>query len=589
MTSEEAYQLAKSESYVRLNHRHASDDTEWNFSPTVQARIEAEIAKLSAERIAYIFRNDAQFAAIQELHPDLTATRLAELGLELLGNPYNGRLTDGIALGQTLADKFNRLYQALSGSTSIIDNFTYYEFGVKLFTEQQHGLYSEYLVSLPTTDLTFANLYTEAKRVQALHDTKLDPTLEIEYSLPLVKNGDEYHAVFHPDGLQEGDVLGVFSLINADLREQDYEVSIIGDSGIIVEPTGNPFEYAIKLGEDANYENKTAYNYELMLKEHRFEATHTKYHQYQLTINDINDVEIGYAVWNANEDKLYLDVVGPSNEAFLNSLTINGEKPTIDTLESDASTFIVDTSAIDMSSNFYVEKGDAYNEINKLDAISYVVGEENYTMYKLVDAVRYNGLKYHLVLEDGANPSNIWFDRNLGANNDCSSDRNDCAGLLYQWGRDTGDGHGVAVNDSATTIHPIIPDTFQPQTDSWYYVNTFSGWTTADLTAQADALVNGEVHYVCPKYFTVPGRDEMTDLARFVKGQGSTQVFPPMKGFLAQNGVLMNQNYSGFWTRTLQDNKPMRMLYRDSVGHSTPVAVDSSMGYYVRCIATFTK
>lgn len=166
MTSEEAYQLAKSESYVRLTHRYASDDIEWNFSPTVQARIETEKAKLSAERVAYIFRNDTQFAEIQKLHPELTAIRLAELGLELLGNPYNGGLTDDIALGQTLANKFNRLYQALSGSTSVIDNFTYYEFGIKLFTEQQHELYSKYLVSLPTAALNFANLYTEAKRVK---------------------------------------------------------------------------------------------------------------------------------------------------------------------------------------------------------------------------------------------------------------------------------------------------------------------------------------------------------------------------------------------------------------------------------------
>lgn len=169
MTYEEAYQLAKSESYVRLNHRHASDDTEWNFSPTVQARIEAEKAKLSAEQIVYIFRNDAQFAAIQKLHPELTAIRLAELGLELLGNPYNGGLTDEIALGQTLANKFSRLYQALSGSISVIDNFTYYEFGIKLFTEQQYELYSKYLISLPTTALTFENLYTEAKRVKELY------------------------------------------------------------------------------------------------------------------------------------------------------------------------------------------------------------------------------------------------------------------------------------------------------------------------------------------------------------------------------------------------------------------------------------
>lgn len=166
MTSSEAYQFAKSESYVRLNHRHTSDDTEWNFSPTVQARIETEKAKLSPERIAYIFRNHAEFTAIQKLHAELTAIRLAELGLELLGNPYNGGVTDNIALEQTLADTFSRLYQALSGSTSVINNFTYYGFGVKLSTEQQQEIYSKYLVNLPTADLTFANLYTEVKQVK---------------------------------------------------------------------------------------------------------------------------------------------------------------------------------------------------------------------------------------------------------------------------------------------------------------------------------------------------------------------------------------------------------------------------------------
>lgn len=120
----------------------------------------------------------------------------------------------------------------------------------------------------------------------------------------------------------------------------------------------------------------------------------------------------------------------------------------------------------------------------------------------------HEGVSYQtVVLDDGT----IWLDRNLGAENPCSTpDDSGCYGYYYQWGRGT-DGHQLPGSNGTETRESDITGTGTNFVD---VSEEPMDWTTADSDGALRRELWGSTdgRSVCPSGFRVPTYTELTRL-----------------------------------------------------------------------------
>ena len=144
---------------------------------------------------------------------------------------------------------------------------------------------------------------------------------------------------------------------------------------------------------------------------------------------------------------------------------------------------------------YYYDTSDSSGTIQKERADGYPI-----RCIKDNPTVSYNGQDYKEVVSSVTGKT--WLDRNLGANQVCTSyDDTDCYGDYYQWGRDT-DGHEKS--NSNTSNRQIDYDA----TNSSKFIISHSNWSN---TTQDD-LWNGEnsLNNPCPTGYRIPVISEFT-------------------------------------------------------------------------------
>ena len=196
--------------------------------------------------------------------------------------------------------------------------------------------------------------------------------------------------------------------------------------------------------------------------------------------------------------------------------------------------------------------------------------------------INFNG---HIYMEiTSPSTGRIWLDRNLGANDVCTS-LNDttCYGDYYQWGRLT-DGHEKSDSTITTTLATSISNAGESfiastQALSW-------AWTTQDSNGNLRALQWSKTDgtSICPIGFRVPYESELAaEQPLIIDSATGTMNFLkfPLAGYHnSSNGSLGAQGEEGsIWTNTTAGSYSRNLHYSSSAewwnqdGHAAGVSV----------------
>ena len=185
----------------------------------------------------------------------------------------------------------------------------------------------------------------------------------------------------------------------------------------------------------------------------------------------------------------------------------------------------------------------------------------------------------------------VWLDRNLGADQKCTSITDpDCYGYHYQWGRDD-DGHELTSSTVTATLATVIT----PAINSFITNNTApNDWTSADSSGslREAAWANAGANDVCPVGFSVPTKAEIeadTTTATTVTVVDHVTAFTsflklPAAGWRHRfDGNVFSVGNNGFYSnRSLVGGDPIILNANSSGAQFVPA--EKAYGVNVRCI-----
>jgi uncharacterized protein (TIGR02145 family) len=192
--------------------------------------------------------------------------------------------------------------------------------------------------------------------------------------------------------------------------------------------------------------------------------------------------------------------------------------------------------------------------------------------------------------------SKVWLDRNLGADQVCTS-YNDttCYGDYYQWGRPT-DGHEKTTSSTTTTLSSEIYDlNNQFILGTVFPYDWHNGW---DSGASEDSGTSRKYHWsqdatgdgICPTGFRIPTIEE---LEQETINQGVNNISDAFSNFLkipatgfrdgTTDGSMIQKDTAGYlWTNSVSTAYSEYIIYNTSWITST--TKERSIGMPVRCI-----
>jgi len=191
--------------------------------------------------------------------------------------------------------------------------------------------------------------------------------------------------------------------------------------------------------------------------------------------------------------------------------------------------------------------------------------------------------------------SEVWLDRNLGAEQVCSSSSDSaCYGDYYQWGR-LGDGHQISTSSHTTTLATSI-------TNAGSDFILAQSFNTYDWVQDSDSdgalrniqwsLTNGSG--ICPTGFRVPTENELKAETVNLSGsddvQNTSDAYSSFLKFPASGyrdnttGTLYDQGtHVGIWSSTGTNTSYPKYLYASSTAALSGTS-NRSYGYAVRCL-----
>ncbi len=545
------------------------DDADWAYTSPVKERIDSQRNMVSGTDIEYIYRNSSELHLIKDKIPGLTEGQIGSFILDYFANDYN----NPDVVKHDLEFVLSNLSSAVSGVLTTFDSF-FSSFPISFDYSIQHEELSLYFTTMSADDFYFEKLRAKVYELLEIKPTVNEVDLSISF-YDMLESGKEYHPIFSEDGLKKGNTIGYFSIDDRS-DELHYYFEIFGLQSNYVEvldETEHPkYQFKIVLKEDLDYEAITKIDYEIKVTAKSTlngDISGVAFYPHSLIVENVSETEITDLVLDSENQLLKVHVIGEFSDLF--NFKLVGTPVSID--ESESGDLTIDVSAIDISQALFVKN--LTETLDGTNSLSYelsgsAVGE----VYKSIDSLSHNGFEYGFMY-DG---SNIWLDRNLGATKSCEDGTVvSCGGFLVQWGRDVYDGHHKAIDVVSSQAN-----SFQPNTENWYNA---SPWTSASITDQQNLILTGAVDYICPKYFTLPTRNEAYTLISNVDMYANL-AYPT--GLRTLDGVLTSTVWSGLWTNELSNDKPYRILFKaDSSGSRQNVTADSGVGTSVRCIADF--
>ncbi len=185
------------------------------------------------------------------------------------------------------------------------------------------------------------------------------------------------------------------------------------------------------------------------------------------------------------------------------------------------------------------------------------------------------------------NTQRVWLDRNLGADESCSSPEDiACVGDYYQWGRAT-DGHQKMDSPLQSEASPSINNIGD------LFITNRVDWTTADENGSERILFwsKSDGNGICPNGFRVPTMNELE--AEFdmesEEGEDIAEHFlkPSLAGFRnLRDGLLTDVGVEGsLWSYDFTRAMSADALFITPYGAGGTSTGRRGFGYSIRCIA----
>lgn len=180
----------------------------------------------------------------------------------------------------------------------------------------------------------------------------------------------------------------------------------------------------------------------------------------------------------------------------------------------------------------------------------------------------------------------IWLDRNLGANNVCSSvDDENCFGYYFQWGRKQ-DGHERISSETIDNISSTLTPTHG------YFIKSSMDfdfdWTVidGDGTLRSASWAQADGKGVCPGGFRVPTKDEVIAERITNPNEAFDKLKLSTSGYRNKDGVLTEKATAGYiWTTDYQSNRGTALRFDDSFPGMVKLnGTFLSKGINIRCI-----
>jgi hypothetical protein len=238
----------------------------------------------------------------------------------------------------------------------------------------------------------------------------------------------------------------------------------------------------------------------------------------------------------------------------------------------------------------------AFRAQEDMDLTTLVVVDRNNKIVRSVTStgsetsVSFKGLTYNFVVSPDT--GKVWLDRNLGANQVCTSSTDSaCYGDYYQWGRDD-DGHESTASGLSSTLLTGISTA---STD--FITNTVApyDWSSADSagTSRESAWADGGANDICPAGFRIPTEAELiaeTTGASTVPVVNSAAAFTsflklPVAGYrYRHDGAMTHVGSGGFvWSSTIDTfSRAHGVYFFASVGLGN--SYGRAYGLSVRCL-----
>ncbi len=189
------------------------------------------------------------------------------------------------------------------------------------------------------------------------------------------------------------------------------------------------------------------------------------------------------------------------------------------------------------------------------------------------EEMTHNGVTYRSMISPYT--SQIWLDRNLGADRVCTSfDDARCYGDYYQWGRET-DGHeksnSAITNTRATSTTNVGSE----------FITVVQNWTTAD----SDGLIREATWNPCPPGYKVPSFQNLTDEFIQKRDDAFDKLKLPCAGIRATSDGSMAQvgTHGHVWSDTPSGNDFSRGILFSLEEDKLTFSVRAE-GQSVRCI-----